>query len=367
MSGAAALIEALRAPERLAGYGPVQWDLLVRQARASRLLGRLAAMIDARGETGQVPPAPRAHLQAARIVAQQQRQAVEREVEHLQAALLRLGMPFILLKGAAYVCADLPPADGRLFSDVDILVPKGALPDAEAALMLAGWASAQRDPYDQRYYRSWMHELPPMQHLRRGTVVDVHHAITPPTARWRADSERMRAGAVALPGRPDVQVLAPTDMVLHSATHLFLEGETDGVLRDLVDLDLLLRHFGRDPQFCPALVERAAEVGLGRPLYLALRYLRHILDTPVGSAGREGARRWQGGGLRRRLMDALYRRAFQPRHATAEGPATPFARWLLYVRGHWMRMPAHLLAIHLTRKALGSERADESPAEEARQ
>ena len=27
--------------------------------------------------------------------------------------------------------------------------------------------------YDRQYYRRWMHEIPPLQHLRRATVIDV--------------------------------------------------------------------------------------------------------------------------------------------------------------------------------------------------
>ncbi|RXL80730.1 hypothetical protein EO238_31730, partial [Citrobacter sp. AAK_AS5] len=80
----------------------------------------------------------------------------------------------VVLKGAAYAMARLPVADGRIFGDVDILVPHETLADVESALMLAGWASIHRDPYDQRYYRMWMHEIPPMRHLHRGTVIDVH-------------------------------------------------------------------------------------------------------------------------------------------------------------------------------------------------
>jgi hypothetical protein len=34
--------------------------------------------------------------------------------------------------------------------------------------MLAGWAATHHDAYDQRYYRQWMHELPPMQPYARG-------------------------------------------------------------------------------------------------------------------------------------------------------------------------------------------------------
>lgn len=350
MNPPALLIAGLRDPDRLPGLSLPEWDLLVRQARAARLLARVCVILEERGALAAVPPAPRSHLDSARIVAEQQRLAVAREVEQIEAALAKLAVPVVLLKGAAYVCAGLPPAEGRLFSDVDILVPRDALPDVEAALMLAGWASAEQDSYDQRYYRTWMHEIPPMRHLRRGTVVDVHHAIAPPTARWRADSERMRGAAVALDGRGDLRVLAPEDMVLHSATHLFLEGETDGILRDLVDLDQLFRHFGGREEFWRRLPERAAEVGLGRALHYALRHAVGLLASPVPADVLVQAQRWAA--RRDAFMDALYRRAFQPRHRSAEDRLTPLARWLLYVRGHWMRMPAHLLAVHLMRKAL---------------
>lgn len=219
--------------------------------------------------------------------------------------------------------------------------------------MLAGWVGAQRDPYDQRYYREWMHELPPMRHLRRGTVVDVHHAITPPTSRWCADSEKMRSQAIPLPGRPAVRILAPADMVLHSATHLFHEGELDNGLRDLVDLDSLLRHFGAQPGFWDRLVPRAVEVGLARPLYYALRYTKLKLGTPVpdGVAAAAAAAAGPAGPLRV-LMDALFVRALRPKHPSCSGAATRLARWLLYVRGHWLRMPVPLLLYHLTRKAV---------------
>ncbi len=39
------------------------------------------------------------------------------------------------------------------------------------------------------------------------------------------------------------KVLAPVDMVLHAIVHLFYGGEMDDALRELVDIDDLLRHF----------------------------------------------------------------------------------------------------------------------------
>src|SRR5581483_1442714 len=189
------------------------------------------------------------HLEAARLVCEAQHAAMRREVDEIAAALAPLGVPVILLKGAAYLHARLPAADGRVFSDVDILVPKATLPRVESALMLAGFATTHHHPYDQRYYRRWMHELPPMQHVKRMTILDVHHTIVPETARVHPDAAELIRSAVALAGRPDLAVLAPADMVLHSATHLFHNEELTHGLRDLVDLDALLRHFGRDAAF----------------------------------------------------------------------------------------------------------------------
>ena len=348
------LVSALRDPRALDSWTLPQWELLVRQARSADLLARLAALLGDLGLLQEVPAAPRAHLLAARTVAQAQEEAVRREVAQVRKALAATGVEIILLKGAAYLFAGLPAARGRLFSDIDILVPRTALPQVEAALMLHGWATTHHDPYDQRYYREWMHELPPMQHVSRQTVLDVHHAIVPLTARLKPDSAKLFAAAQALPGHAGLKVLAPMDMILHSAAHLFLNEELSHGLRDLADLDSLLRHFGAQPGFWPALEARAEEMDLEQPLRYARRYSHRILGTPVAAqAVSRSVSRW---------MDALYLRALQPDHPSADDALTPYARWLLYVRAHWMRLPPGRLAYHLAVKAL-RRRREEAAAE----
>ena len=57
------------------------------------------------------------------------------------------------------------------------------------------------------------------------------------------------------------------------------------------------------------------------------------------------------------MMDSIYMRALRPHHTLAEDNLTPFARRTLYVRAHWLRMPPHLLALHLSVKALRREEA----------
>jgi hypothetical protein len=339
-------------PEQILGFDPVAWDVLIRQARRANLLARLAWVLRRHGLWDRVLPAAQPHLESAWAFSERQRIAVQWEIECIARALRSTGVPLILLKGAAYGALDLPAAAGRLVSDLDILVPKDSIAAVESQLMIHGWNTIHHDAYDQRYYRRWMHEIPPMRHLRRGTVIDVHHALLPETARVRADSEAVRRAAVGVPGRSGVYVLSPTDMVLHSATHLFHEGELDNGLRDLVDLDSLLRHFGEQSGFWDRLVPRASEVGLARPLFYALRYAQLILGTPVPAEVIDATASAGPSGPLRTLMDALFLRSLRPNHPTCSDGMTRLARWLLYVRAHWLRMPVPLLLYHLTRKAV---------------
>lgn len=341
---------ALKEMEVLRNRDLGTWDELVRQGRSSGLTARLAAELQELDCWDLIPEPARWHFAAALTLAERQQIAVRWEAAQIHQALEPVGCPVILLKGAAYVLADLPAARGRLFNDVDILVPRESLGAVEAALMLAGWHVQAQDTYDERYYRQWMHEIPPMQHIKRGSVLDVHHAILPHTARYHPDPAKLRTAAVPAPGEPNLWVLAPVDMVLHSACHLFHDGELTYGLRDLSDLDLLLRHFSELPGFWDRLPQRAVELELTRPVFYALRYVRHFFQTPVPPAV-DAALHWAAPALLP-LMDAMFQRVLGPDHASYDDSFSRPARLAAYVRAHWLRMPLHLLIPHLLHKAL---------------
>ena len=123
----------------------------------------------------------------------------------------------------------------------------------------------------------------PLDILHRGSVLDVHHTILPPTAKLKPDAKKLFEATQEI--SPGIWALAPADMVIHSATHLFHEGEFEHGLRDLLDLDRLLRYFGEtDDQFWSHLLPRAEELNLQRPLYYALRYVRYFFHTPIPSS-----------------------------------------------------------------------------------
>lgn len=345
------LRRALRDPAGLVSLSLADWDLIIRQARHAGILGRMALRLEAAGLLEAVPSAPRNHLLGERLLAEKHGRDVRNEVRYIAEALSPTGVSVILLKGAAYVLADLPPARGRLFSDIDILVPKASLAIVEQALHRQGWAASRMDPYDERYYRRWMHQIPPLTNRLRETTLDVHHTIIPETVRLGLRADALFAASRPLAGETRVMTLAPADMILHSAIHLLNEGEYARGLRDLDDVAELLLHFGRDVAFWPALLDRAIALDLRRPLYYALRYAALLLDALVPAAIRDSERLQPPGTALRALMDALFERALRPAHASCRDGLSATALWLLYVRAHHLRMPAHLLIPHLVRKA----------------
>jgi hypothetical protein len=344
------LVTALAQPKNLKLLSSREWEWLIGRARTAQLLARLALRAEEAGCLDEVPPQPRRHLEWARRDWDAQQRALRWDVDFIGRALDRVDTPIVLLKGAAYVMAGLPPALGRLFSDIDIMVRQERLADVETALRGQGWLSQTLDPYDQHYYRTWMHELPPLHHVLRRTVLDVHHTIAPPTSRHSVDARALFAAARALDIRGKFFVLAPPDMLLHSIIHLMQEGEFEHGLRDLIDLDDLFRHFGRDPAFWPAVLQRAAEHRLGRPLYYAAQQARQFLDTPMPAEFVAAVERFAPGRATRKIMDAVLRAGIAADQPGLPRPFTRFSRWLLYVRGHYLRMPLRLLLPHLLRK-----------------
>jgi hypothetical protein len=356
------LVASLRQPETVPGWSLPVLDTLVRQARRTNLLAKIAIGLEEAGCLDKVHPQPRAHFMSERIFADKHRRDVLWEVRCLERALA--GFPkVVLLKGAAYAVADLPAARGRIFSDVDLMVPKVQIGEAEETLRNHGWVAGATNDYDQRYYRTWMHQIPPLTHFRRETVIDVHHTIVPETARTPVSAAKLFDAARKLPGSSNMFILAPADMVLHSAVHLFDGGEFDVGPRDLSDMHDLFTHFGATPGFWDTLVQRAEETGLTAPLYLAAHFTRALFGTAIPEAVQTKLAAFRRAQPGLAYLMPLMERGLQPPHKSAETGMTGFARWLLYVRGHYRRMPLRLLVPHLVRKAVRSRFEDAAEPE----
>ena len=365
---ASMLIKALRDPACLKQADARDWERLIFEAGGCELAPRVAAQIEAAGLADSVPERAGYHLELARLFAALQHEAVAKELAALTEALAEHDLPFLLLKGGAYIVGGFAASQGRTLSDIDILVRKEDLAVVEDRLEGAGWIYAKRDPYDQEYYRRWMHELPPMMHIDRHSALDVHHTVTPPTSAMAVEGARIFEQAVfgGPTGHPLIGLPMPADLVLHSAVHLFNDSEFDAGLRDLSDLDLLFRDFGQQDDFWPTLLARAEALGLGSSLAYAVGLCRAYFATPIPEAALAGVMAQAPSRLVRGVLSALFTAALNPPDPAGEPWTREPALFALYVRGHALRMPPSLLLPHLIkqarRRARGEEEGEPAPA-----
>lgn len=338
-------MRCLRDPGALEQLQPRQWERLLREAAPERLDGRIAVLAMARPPTVPRPQWLADRLASIDALSAESTRALLWELNRIRRAFSGEDLPVIALKGAAYAALRLPLAEGRPSADVDILVPQDRLEDATGALLEQGWEFMPLSSYDERYYREWMHELPPMYHPEREVTLDVHHTILPRTGRVQLDANRLFQRAISTV-EPDVLALCPSHMALHAAAHLFQDGEVAGGLRDVVDIDGLLRHFGGTAGFWDDFRTQAEALGLERPAYYAVAASMRLLQTPIPDDVRARIAGWGPGPM----VDAMMTRLIDTT-LTHGNDTSASAEWALYLRAHWLRMPPLLLVRHLAVKS----------------
>jgi hypothetical protein len=327
------LTKALSEPSYVLGLDTPRWTALLAMAHAERLTASLAWRLDGLP----IPEEAAAILGVARQASEVQRVQALWEAEMARRAFAPLGIPVILLKGTAFAAAGLDAARGRQIGDLDILVPRDRLSEAENALLCAGWEWVKPDPYDDHYYRTHMHELPPLIHRERDRMIDVHHTILPLTARLRPDAAALIEDAVPLGN--GLFALSPEDMLIHAVVHLFADGDLAGGLRNLWDIDRLIREQSDAGDYWQRLHKRSALHGTTRHLSRALRLAHHLFGTPVDP--------WLAWEARR--GDVFYLSRLLARNGWGQ-ETRMILRLAFYVRSHWIRMPPLKLARHLWTK-----------------
>ena len=321
------LADALSDPATTGALDGEGWTALIAMARAEQLIGTLAHRLDGLP----MPDAARRTLADARASAEQGRIAALWEAEMARRALASLSVPVVLLKGTAFVAAGLKAGVGRSIGDLDILVPRTSIDAVEAAITAAGWEWVKPDPYDDAYYRRWMHELPPLIHRDRDRMIDIHHTILPLTARITPDAAALITGSVAL--ESGLRVLTANDMLCHAAAHLFADGDLAGGMRNLWDIHCLIEEFGID-----GLEDRARHHGLHRHMLRAARQSHALYGTEIPA----GWRVWDS-------LDPLFQRRLLARDGWGRA-VRPLTRLGFYIRSHALRMPPAMLARHLWTK-----------------
>lgn len=328
------LIELLRTPEQAADFDPEQWVAVLEQGQQQLLLGQLASLVQDRVKPGGLPEAVRRHFDLALLTANRRVEVALWEIGLIRS-IIPSTIPVILLKGVAYAAAKDSNSTGRLFTDLDLLVPHESLDEVESGLFSNGWLSGPVDEYDQKYYREWMHELPPMKHVRRQSVIDLHHAIVPVISRYSFSTERLFQAAVEV--APNLFVLSPTDRIIHCAIHAVIEGDAGKLLRELYDLSALIRQHAGQPSDTAHIFERARELGVEELVVPPMQAADHVF----GSAARMPDERIAGW-----LVSAA------TNGQDDRGVSVSIARLGLLAHSHRIKMPIGMLIPHLIRKTV---------------
>lgn len=345
------LLQALISPECLVDYSAADWDLLIRLARRVRLLGRLAVALKDKNLLEKIPERAANQLISGLVQARKLQQQSRWELNRVLWALQDTNMPLIVLKGAAYSLAGIPESAGRMYVDLDLMARREDLAQIELILKQKGWKHQSLSSYDEHYYRAWSHEIPPLVHEERDTEVDIHHTIAPLTSQLKINADLFFETAVGVDNMK-ISLLSPADMVIHCAVNLFQNNELSDDLRDLLDLDDLLRFFSHQQQdFWEVLIERANQLRLGRLLFYGLYFCQDILGTTIPDNAMNRLNE-QPGKIGLLVMHRLVPLALLPQHPDNPSRKVTMARTWLYLRSHWIRMPFYLLMPHLAYKTV---------------
>ncbi|MFT7416427.1 MAG: hypothetical protein ACI9DS_001574, partial [Glaciecola sp.] len=173
------IIHLFLRPDMLLALTEPECSKVIVVLRKQKVLAKLAFLIFDKKLDKQLDDKTIRHLKNALKIAEKQKEQVFLEANEIMYILKPVSEFVVFLKGAAYSLNHSLAGQGRIYSDIDILVNKAQLTDCEQTLALHGWFGEKINDYDQRYYRKWAHEIPPLAHIHRGTIIDVHHNIIP--------------------------------------------------------------------------------------------------------------------------------------------------------------------------------------------
>lgn len=281
------------------------------------------------------------HLKNALKVAHKQKEQVLYEAKEL-SCLLKPDSDFVVfLKGAAYSLSETKVGFGRIYSDIDVLVNKPQLNACEQTLAVHGWLGQEINDYDDKYYRKWAHEIPPLAHSQRGTVIDIHHNIIPIISNDAPTVEALAKHVITT--SEGIQILDLPAQFVHSAVHLFRNEDYSSGFRDLLDLYLML--VDQDDKFVRSIVDTSKELGFLYEVGLAFDCVNKLVDEIIDYKLVETCL------IRSKLRIAFDRYLFKdvllPQHSLIIGMNKPFKHFFAIVRGHFIKMPFHFLMYHL--------------------
>lgn len=318
-----------------------QWTIFLQQARQQGLTARFYYVLQTEQLLDHVPLKVKLHGESGARYALKQQHSLYAELQQLETLFAAADYPCLLLKGAAYRAQALKVSFGRLFSDIDILVPATKLRQVRDRLFFCGFREAQMTDYDRHYYLNWSHQNPPIQHYQRGTVIDLHHHIYPTASAKTIDITSLYQYAVSIPGSA-FKVPTIAHLFIHAAVHLFYQEETHKLTKDVIDLNDLLLEVQYQQQL-DFMLEQAVQMSVQSAVINACWILRKLFNN----AAAQTALQTQTNLLPQPLVCNLLLTMLQGAPARAW-----IARQFWFLRGHSLKMRWQVLVYHSLAKPI---------------
>ncbi len=345
-------IDIFNNPVKSCILSTAQWSHLIFILRECDLLARYYYLSQQAGCFIDYPDKAKHHLTSAKVQADRQAKQARFEAYEIDKNLSAIDVRPIFLKGVAYTLRDCSASLGRIYSDMDILVDKKQLLNIERKLSFFGWFVKKTDDYDQKYYREWAHEIPPMQQASRGTVADIHHNLLPPISGKAPDIKLFTNNLYTT--QAGLLTLSKSAMVLHSIIHLFFNEEFSHGFRDLSDLHLLFTEEDNRSSFWEELLSLSKRANFEKELFYAVRYCTSITKTEFPAEFISAINKFNISHTRIKFIDFIFKNALQPLHPSFSTRSSKLALSLAMLRGHLLKMPLHILIYHSLHKLFDS-------------
>jgi hypothetical protein len=257
----------------------LDWPRVVHLARrhavAPLLFWRIWELEKDTGAGSLVPPEVTVGLQTDFYASGARQLLAEQQSARVIESLAEVGISALVLKGAATGLFYPDPAT-RMYGDLDLLVPRARLAEAERVLRRLGFSTN----YSSAWWLRHFHHLPIMATPDDAFAVELHWRVDDADGVGRLPAEELWSRAVPwlLGGQPVLR-LDPIDAILHLCRHAAVQHRAQQGLRPLCDLAHVTAGWSGDDW--SGLVERARSHGLTRAVYLMLELVTEALGPVV--------------------------------------------------------------------------------------
>jgi len=257
-----------------------QWQLLVDEVVHQRV-GALAWRRLSDLPQGEVPAGVLAPLREHYVRNAFRNARLLRETADATRALAAESIPVMLLKGIHLARFVYEEPALRSMADIDLMVPRDRIRDAERVLVGMGYGPVPRPDIDA--HCAWSNHLAALE-KEDAEALEVHYDIERPTSPFAIENEALWNSATGVSiENVDVAVLAPEHLLIHLCLHLAYHHKFErSALKGLIDVATVLAR--SDHIDWDAFVSTANRWKAGCFAYTTLRLAKEALDAGVPAA-----------------------------------------------------------------------------------